>query len=58
MQTYEKFAHPGGLLDFQDSGEDLTRGGEYIGGETPVGAMLIALGHLKYSALLHGNTLW
>ena len=35
MQTYEKFAHPGGLLDFQDSGEALTRGGEYTGGETP-----------------------
>ena len=35
MQTYEKIAHPGGgLLDFQDSGDDLTkaRGGVIQGG--------------------------
>ena len=33
MQTYEKFAHPGGAVGFSGfKGEDLTRGGEFRGG--------------------------
>ena len=33
MQTYEKFAHPGGAVGFSGfKREDLTRGGEFRGG--------------------------
>ena len=36
----KKFAHPGGLLDFQDSGGGFDKGEAKIqGSKTPVGAM-------------------
>ena len=43
MSTYETFTHPGGLLDFQDSGRGFYKGRIQIqrGGcvKTPAGAM-------------------
>ena len=41
MQPYENFAHPGGLLDFHDSGGGSDKGrGTCRRFETPIGAML------------------